>query len=228
MQRDVAGGRPGIFERRYRVPEMIRMARACILVLLATTATLVHPQAEAAVRVSMCQGQPGCICIDWDRGFSSWLEVRCPSGGGDSGWTRNPDGIPIDVPDGGWRGPGGDQPSDQPGNPLKPEQLFKWNQAKTEAFARLRGTRNCCINGKPYYTRTSAPNSSWATRWAEWEQTWCRTTLSRVAETVSGLPTARFLAILVESPSGPPVANMTPTSSCATRSSTRRSTCRQH
>lgn len=135
-----------------------RMCRLGLFVTITFAATLIPTPVQAAIRVTFCSGQPGCICIDWDRGSSSWLEVRCPSGGGDSGWTDDPSGSPIDDPGGGWRGPGGGQDSDQPGNILSPELSFAWNNAKESAWSKLRGDKNCCIAGKIYFTPNECTN----------------------------------------------------------------------
>lgn len=107
--------------------------------------------AEAAVRIYLCTapGRVDCLCVDWDRGFSTYLEVRCPTG--DGGWTTDPTGKDPQPP-GGWRGPGNEQPSDNPGTPPGGELGFAIAKAKDLAWKRLRGDQNCCIGGKPYYT----------------------------------------------------------------------------
>lgn len=108
---------------------------------------------EARVTVSFCQGQPGCICIDWDRVSSSYVEVRCPSGQGTSGWTNDPSGGDVDHPgDGGWRGPGGGQTSDSPGSPLTGALAFAWSRAKNSAWSKVRGDSSIGPTGKPMYT----------------------------------------------------------------------------
>jgi hypothetical protein len=93
------------------------------------------------------------LCIDWDRGFSTYLEVRCPSAD-DSGWTTDPTGAlpPGYGGGGGWRGTGDGETSDNPGTPPKPSLQFAINRAKDLARQRLKGDSQCCIGGKPYYT----------------------------------------------------------------------------
>jgi hypothetical protein len=109
-------------------------------------------RADAAATVSICTNQPDCLCITWERAGGEWIEVRCPEFGGDPGWTRDPGGGDIVDPNPGWRGPGGEQPPSNPGDPLSGEDKFAWNKAADLAWQSLRGDRNCCINGKPYYT----------------------------------------------------------------------------
>lgn len=103
--------------------------------------------AEAATRIYMCL--EGCLCIDWDRGTSTYLEVRCPNG--DGGWTTDPTGGGWNPP-GGWGGPGNEKPSDNPGSAPSGGLGFAISKAKDLAWKRLRGDQNCCLAGKPYYT----------------------------------------------------------------------------
>lgn len=121
----------------------------CTLAVL--LGSLFPATSEAAIRVYLCTapGRVDCLCLDWDRGFSTYLEVRCPSG--DGGWTTDPTGGNPQPP-GGWRGPGNGQPSDNPGNPATGNLGFAISAAKQLAWQRLRGDSNCCLAGKPYYT----------------------------------------------------------------------------
>jgi len=131
--------------RRWFAGTLALLGAAVLTVLAAVPA-------EAAVNVYLCTapGQVGCVCVDWDRGFSTYLEVRCPAPA-DDGWTTDPTGGPP-FHGGGWRGPGTDQPSDNPGGPPKPDLQFAINKAKDVAWERLRGDHNCCLAGKPYFT----------------------------------------------------------------------------
>lgn len=97
--------------------------------------------------VSFCTGQPGCICIDWDRGTSSYLEVRCTTGGGTGGWTQDPTGETVDHPGGGgWNGPGDEKQSDNPGTPLTMHLLRAWNIATDQAWCK--GSRSARTLGE--------------------------------------------------------------------------------
>jgi hypothetical protein len=109
-------------------------------------------EADAAASISFCSNQPGCLCISWQQAGGEWLEVRCPEGGGDPGWTKDPGGGDIVDPDPGWEGPGGEQPPSNPGDPLSGEDKFAWDKAANYAWTTLRGDRDCCIGGKPFYT----------------------------------------------------------------------------
>lgn len=120
--------------------------------LVLGVAALGAERADAAATVTICSKQPDCVCVTWERVGGEWLEVRCPEYGGDPGWTRDPGGGDIVDPDPGWEGPGGEQPPSNPGDPLSGEDKFAWDKAADLAWEKLRGDRNCCIAGKPYYT----------------------------------------------------------------------------
>lgn len=118
--------------------------------LLAVGMLLIPQHAEAAATVGFC-GDPnvGCICIDWSSGGSTWIEIKCPSGG-DDGWTTDWDGTPEDHTPG-WTGSGDPREGDG-GTSLAGSLRQAYLRAKNLAKDRARGDDQCCIGGKPYHT----------------------------------------------------------------------------
>lgn len=104
-------------------------------------AWVVPAPAHAEITVTICG--PGCICIDWDRGFGSYVEVRCTSGGG--GWTTTPPGPGDPPPAGPGSFGGGPDPqspqSPAPCNPLTAPQQQRLNFAKSYARTKLSRVR---------------------------------------------------------------------------------------
>ena len=104
------------------------------LVISGAMLTLPSPTVEAAIAVSLCSGSPGCICVDWDYGGGTYLEVRCPGGSAD-GWTTEPSGEGPNGPTDSWGGgpglPGPEAP--EPGTPLTGNLLYRVGLAVSEA-----------------------------------------------------------------------------------------------
>ena len=96
------------------------------------------PTHALQVTVTLCGN--GCICIDYDYGSGSYVEVRCEPDTGN--WVNTPPGEGERPPDGpgsfGGSGTTKSLPNPLPGNPLTSQQVVKLNVAKNKAITKLR------------------------------------------------------------------------------------------